>query len=154
MEAGTKTKENIDGSMLIGEAVAKYPEIAPVLQAFGLHCIGCHVNPYESIEQGAMGHGMSKEVFNEMLKEANNEIAKFSEGYRRVMPPKSKRVGECDVDCALAGLVGDVVEIAGGIRMLVVDGRRHDVVVDRQDRDHGLHAAGAPEEMTGHGLGG
>lgn len=80
MEAGTKTKENIDGSMLIGEAVAKYPEIAPVLQAFGLHCIGCHVNPYESIEQGAMGHGMSKEVFNEMLKEANNEIAKFSEG--------------------------------------------------------------------------
>lgn len=79
MQTEAKTKDFVTGGMLIGEAVAKYPEIAPVMQAYGLHCIGCHVNPYESIEQGAMGHGMSKDVFNEMLTEANKEIAKFSE---------------------------------------------------------------------------
>src|SRR3989338_5926309 len=77
MQAETKTGEFVKGGMLIGEAVAKYPEIAPVMQAYGLHCIGCHVNPYESIEQGAMGHGMPKETFDEMMQEVNNEVKKF-----------------------------------------------------------------------------
>ena len=79
MQAETKTQDFVTGDMLIGAAVAKYPEIAPVLQAYGLHCIGCHVNPYESIEQGAMGHGMQKETFDEMLQEANKEVAKFAD---------------------------------------------------------------------------
>ena len=77
MRAETKTEEFVKGGMLIGETVAKYPEIAPVMQAYGLHCIGCHVNPYESIEQGAMGHGMPKETFDEMMQEVNNEVKKF-----------------------------------------------------------------------------
>ena len=77
MQAETKTEDFVTGEMLIGEAVAKYPEIAHVMQSYGLHCIGCHVNPYESIQQGAMGHGMQTEVFNEMMQEANNEIRKY-----------------------------------------------------------------------------
>ena len=77
MQAETKTEDFVTGEMLIGEAVAKYPEIAHVMQSYGLHCIGCHVNPYESIRQGAMGHGMQTEVFNKMMQEVNNEIRKY-----------------------------------------------------------------------------
>lgn len=60
--------------MTIGEMVAKYPQTAQIMQGFGLHCIGCHVNPYETIEQGAAGHGMSQEDFNEMIKELEKAV--------------------------------------------------------------------------------
>lgn len=78
METKAQVKAHVTGDMLIGEAVAKYPEIAHVMQSYGLHCIGCHVNPYESIRQGAMGHGMSKEVFDEMMSDVNNEVEKYA----------------------------------------------------------------------------
>lgn len=61
--------------MTIGEIVSKYPQTAGVMQGFGLHCIGCHVNPFETLEQGALGHEMPKEVFEEMLKEVNKVVS-------------------------------------------------------------------------------
>ncbi|MBI4150441.1 iron-sulfur cluster insertion protein ErpA [Candidatus Woesearchaeota archaeon] len=61
----------IKPSMTIGEVVAKYPDAAEVMLSYGLHCIGCHVNPFESIEQGAMGHGMSEEEFENLMKDVN-----------------------------------------------------------------------------------
>jgi iron-sulfur cluster assembly accessory protein len=41
---------------------------------YGLHCIGCHANPLETIEQGALSHGMPKEDFEKMLKEVNEIV--------------------------------------------------------------------------------
>jgi iron-sulfur cluster assembly accessory protein len=64
----------ITKDMLIGEAVSQYPEVADVFLSYGLHCVGCHVNAYESIEQGSLGHGMTPEEVEEMVAETNEYI--------------------------------------------------------------------------------
>lgn len=67
----------IKKSDTLGEVIDKYPEIAPVFAQAGLHCIGCHVSGYESIEQGCLAHGMKKNGVDELLKEANKRIAEY-----------------------------------------------------------------------------
>jgi hybrid cluster-associated redox disulfide protein len=42
----------------IRELVAELPIAEDVLSSFGLHCAGCGVNKYETIEQGANAHGL------------------------------------------------------------------------------------------------
>ena len=49
----TITKENT-----IEEVVTNYPESVMVFMKHGLHCVGCHVSAFESIEEGAMAHGI------------------------------------------------------------------------------------------------
>ncbi len=67
-----ETGENlIEPNMTIGDVVAKYPETVEVMLKYGLHCIGCHVSPYETLEQGSLGHGMPREEFQAMMKEVN-----------------------------------------------------------------------------------
>ncbi len=72
-------KENEEGpvkkGMLIGEVVRAYPESAMVMMDFGLHCIGCHVSYYETIEEGCKGHGMDDAKIDEMISEVNKAIA-------------------------------------------------------------------------------
>lgn len=50
----TITKE-----MTIEEVVSQYPETMMVFMRHGLHCVGCHVSAFESIEEGAMAHGIN-----------------------------------------------------------------------------------------------
>lgn len=58
----------------LADAIAKHPEIIPVFLKYGLHCIGCHASTYETIEQGALGHGMSEDKVNAIVKESNKII--------------------------------------------------------------------------------
>lgn len=48
----------ITKEMNIQEVVNKYPQTTQVFLNHGLHCLGCFVASYESIEQGASAHGM------------------------------------------------------------------------------------------------
>lgn len=50
MEIGPQTN--------IAELVRELPIAEDVLTRFGLHCAGCGVNKYETIEQGAKAHGL------------------------------------------------------------------------------------------------
>jgi len=50
----TITKE-----MTIEEIVTEYPETMMVFMKHGLHCVGCHVSAFESVEEGAMAHGIN-----------------------------------------------------------------------------------------------
>lgn len=61
----------ITGEMTIGDIVEKYPQVAPILTGYGLHCIGCGAASFESIEAGARGHGMDEEMVQMMIKDAN-----------------------------------------------------------------------------------
>jgi len=70
-----KNMEGINKDMMIGDAVAKHPAVAEVLTKFGLHCVGCHVNTMESIEEGAKGHGMTDETITQMVEEVNKAIS-------------------------------------------------------------------------------
>ena len=67
--------EHVKGDMLVGEIVARYPQVVPVFLKYGLHCVGCRVSPFETIEEGSLGHGMPKDVFEKMIAEANDLVA-------------------------------------------------------------------------------
>ncbi|HET9096613.1 MAG TPA: P-loop NTPase [Candidatus Baltobacteraceae bacterium] len=54
----------------ISELVAQLPIAAEVLGKFGLHCAGCGVNKYETIEQGAKAHGLRVEPIIAALTQA------------------------------------------------------------------------------------
>lgn len=71
MEAKTIQKDAVTADMTIGEIVSKHPESVQVMLSHGLHCIGCHVNIYETLEQGALGHGMTRQDVDNMTKEIN-----------------------------------------------------------------------------------
>ena len=60
----------------IGEIVEKHPEVVETLMSFGVHCVGCHVSPFESLEDGFKGHGMTEEDVNEAVMQLNNVINK------------------------------------------------------------------------------
>ena len=64
-------KEKITKDMTLGEIAAEYPEAVDVLLKYGLHCIGCHVAAWETLEQGAMAHGLYGGKFDKLLNELN-----------------------------------------------------------------------------------
>lgn len=46
----------------IEDVVTQYPETMMVFMKHGLHCVGCHVSAFESIEDGAMSHGINADA--------------------------------------------------------------------------------------------
>jgi hybrid cluster-associated redox disulfide protein len=46
----------------IEQVVTKYPETTMVFMKHGLHCVGCHVSAFESIEEGGAAHGINVEA--------------------------------------------------------------------------------------------
>ena len=71
----TVADQLISKDMIIEEVVRKYPKTVPVFMAHGLHCIGCHVANFETVEQGAMGHGITDvtQLMADLNKVANEE---------------------------------------------------------------------------------
>lgn len=64
-----KTKR-ITKEMLLSEVVEKYPKAAEILATkYGLHCIGCFAAQMETLEQGAMAHGMKKKEIKNVVRE-------------------------------------------------------------------------------------
>lgn len=61
----------ITGDETIGSMVQEHPKSAGIMLKYGLHCVGCHVNQYETVRQGAMGHGMPEETVQSLIDELN-----------------------------------------------------------------------------------
>lgn len=59
---------------LLGEVVELYPEAVPVIQEYGLHCVGCFASSFDTIEAGCKVHGMSDEIIDELIKKVNETI--------------------------------------------------------------------------------
>lgn len=55
--------------MSILEAVEKWPETAEVLMQHGMGCLGCAIAHFETIEQGAMAHGIDVDTLMKALNE-------------------------------------------------------------------------------------
>jgi hybrid cluster-associated redox disulfide protein len=62
--------------MTIGTIIEKYPQTTDVLLGYGLQCVGCSVNPFETLEQGALGHGMEEDTLQSLLDEVNLVVTK------------------------------------------------------------------------------
>ncbi len=51
----------------IGELIALYPQVAPILFEVGMHCLGCPSAQAESIGEAAMVHGLDAELLVEKI---------------------------------------------------------------------------------------
>jgi len=59
----------------LGELVQTYPQLAQILiEDYGLHCAGCFAASFDSIEQGAIMHGMSDKQIDKMVQRLNEII--------------------------------------------------------------------------------
>jgi hybrid cluster-associated redox disulfide protein len=58
----TKLKDLMENEKAIG-----------ILFESGLHCIGCGMAMYETLEQGCLAHGMNKKQIDELIKKLNNQ---------------------------------------------------------------------------------
>ena len=75
MENQENKKENIiTRTTTIGEIVEKYPQTVDVLLTYGVHCVGCHVSPFESLEDGFRGHGLSEEKIDDAVMKLNKVV--------------------------------------------------------------------------------
>ncbi|MCA9382579.1 DUF1858 domain-containing protein [Candidatus Dojkabacteria bacterium] len=69
-------KQLITKNTKIGEMVQLYPKTADIMLSWGLSCVGCSINVFESVEDGARVHGqMSDKEIDALLKELN-KVAK------------------------------------------------------------------------------
>ncbi|MBL7147565.1 MAG: DUF1858 domain-containing protein [Nanoarchaeota archaeon] len=63
----------ITKNMKLGDVISKHPKTIEIFLKNGLHCVGCHVASFETIEQGAKAHGMSDKNIENMIKELNKK---------------------------------------------------------------------------------
>lgn len=52
----------ITKDMIIGDILDQAPDMAPVLMAAGMHCVGCPSARMESVEEAALVHGIEPEL--------------------------------------------------------------------------------------------
>jgi hybrid cluster-associated redox disulfide protein len=69
-------KKPITRQMTLGELVERFPEAAMIMAKRGMHCIGCHMAAWETVEQGCQAHGMPDKEIDELVEQMNREAAK------------------------------------------------------------------------------
>ena len=62
----------ITKDMTLGDVVSRYPKATEVMLKSGLHCASCPGAMMETVEMGAVAHGMTKPQLTKMLKEMND----------------------------------------------------------------------------------
>ena len=59
----------ITKDMNIIEVIQRYPDTAMVFMYAGMGCFGCHAAQFETIEEGALAHGIDADKLVEALNE-------------------------------------------------------------------------------------
>lgn len=65
---------NVTKDTNLGDLVKSYPQAGVILLEYGLHCVGCFANTYDTIEMGARVHGMTDEEVDEMIGRVNEAV--------------------------------------------------------------------------------
>ena len=129
----------------IGDVANKYPGAASIMLKYGLHCVGCAVNPFETIENGCLGHGMDENTINSLVDDLNKNFENSPEH-----ESEGKVVSITDIAAEkLNAFMKDDKKIDFGVRLNVVIG-------DDKDLQYGLEFAKKPnkneETFEDHGL--
>ncbi len=77
----------ITKDMTFGEVLKKHPETVKTFFQYGMHCFGCHLAVDETIEQGAMAHGV---VVDELIEDLNKTVASSGEQVEDTSPDDKK----------------------------------------------------------------
>jgi len=81
METQTITEDT-----LIGDIVENYPEVVETLLNYGVHCVGCHVSPFEPLGDGLRSHGMEEEEVEEAITKLNSILSSRKESGNGSLP--------------------------------------------------------------------
>ncbi len=69
-------------TMLFSEVINRYPETWEVFAAYGLHCIGCRLNVYDTVQDAGIIHGINPDMLvhdlNLIITLARKEAAEFT----------------------------------------------------------------------------
>ena len=71
--------------MTFADLLKKHPEVVEDLMDAGMNCIGCPASTFETIEMGAMSHGIDPK---ELIDKINKKLAK------ELKPTKNKSVSK------------------------------------------------------------
>lgn len=69
----TKDKILVNKKMSFGEIINRYPEAGEILMENGMHCFGCSMAMYETLEQGALMHGINPD---KLVEKINKKVGK------------------------------------------------------------------------------
>ncbi len=58
----------------LAELIFRFPQAAEVLLDFGLHCVGCAANGFDTIEAGAKVHGYTDVEVDEIITRVNEVV--------------------------------------------------------------------------------
>ncbi|MDP2585987.1 MAG: DUF1858 domain-containing protein [Candidatus Levybacteria bacterium] len=61
---------------LISDILRDCPRVVEYLAEYGLLCVTCPLNQFETLEAGAKVHNMSGKALQKMIKEINEELKK------------------------------------------------------------------------------
>ena len=63
----------------IAKLLNEFPETAGVFEEYNLHCVGCMAASFDSIEHGAVLHGISPEEIDNLVEDLNLVVAENNE---------------------------------------------------------------------------
>ena len=70
------SKHKIDKNTNIAELIEQNPAMNEVLYEYGLYCGNCYAASYDTLEAGAMSHGLEEEEIAELIQELNKKATK------------------------------------------------------------------------------
>ena len=73
---------------IIGDVIRSYPFAVEIFMDYGIHCVGCHVSDFETLEQGILGHGFSEGELLDIINELNEMVKN---------PPEEDEFGDLPV---------------------------------------------------------
>lgn len=82
----------IHKDMVVGEIVGMFPEAADIITSYGLHCVGCHANAFETLEQGLLGHGYTEENLNSLVSELNEYWEEMHDKKPKKIPKAAEKM--------------------------------------------------------------
>ena len=85
----TETKSLVTKEMTIGDVLKNHPEAIEIMLSHGLHCVGCSVQYWETVEGGCKGHGFSDEKINQLINEINGAIKETPKDVTFYATPKA-----------------------------------------------------------------
>ncbi|MGB7060864.1 MAG: DUF1858 domain-containing protein [Candidatus Zixiibacteriota bacterium] len=77
----------ITKDMTFGVVLKKYPHTVKTFFQYGMHCFGCHLAVDETIEQGAMAHGVE---VDKLIEDLNKAVASSPEEGAGSSPEEKK----------------------------------------------------------------
>lgn len=69
-----KKKKKVTKDMKLDDVLKLYPKAAEVMLEYGLYCVSCPAQSFDTIEDAMKIHGLSEKEMEEMIKRINEIV--------------------------------------------------------------------------------